>query len=309
MEQFARLRERCVVRWRRSFPAVGSAVLVYASALVGVEVAALGGLEPWATVLLHAALVVVLVAVLSVAHGPDEVTGGEPIDDRLHLIRRAEYEAASVPAVVQGEVAKLCNESSKPVPHVPHSPMAAIEAELGALYRTLDGAQWPVRTPGDRIEFQVTFMTRSYRDDRITIAAWANRAGRRPVSLDLQAVRPDIYDRSVTAEVYAESRPSPRLVSSTTRAGNRYQQLYPDEKDWIRSTIIYPVLSLSTDLVGTLVASCDREHYFRDEDYAIWCELLEPFAMRIALEKQRLDHAVMLAQEGERAATPAPVPF
>lgn len=309
MEQFAHLRERYARRWRRFFHAVGSAVLVYASALVGVQVAELGGVEPWATVLLHTALLIVLVAVIYAASALGDHIGGKSVDERVDLLRRSEYEATSVPAVVQGEVAKVCGASSGLVPYVPHSPMAAIEAELVALFRTLDGAQWPVRTPGARIEFQVTFMTRSCRDGRITIAAWANRGNRRPPSLNQQAIDPDLYDQSVTAEVYAARRPSPRLIPSTTRAGNRYQQLYPDEKDWIRSTIIYPVLSLSTDLVGTLVASCDREDYFRQDDLGFWCELLEPFAMRIVLERQRLDHAVMLAPDRERATTPLAAPF
>lgn len=308
MEQFVRLRERCATRWRRFFHAVGSAVLVYASALVGVQVAELGGVEPWATVLLHAALVVVLVAVIYAATTVSDHMSGKGVDDRLHLLRRAEYEAACVPAVVQGELAKLCDGSSKSVVHVPHNPMVAIEAELGALYRTLDGSQWPVRTPGARIEFQVTFMTRSCRDGRITIAAWANRAARRPASLDRQAIDPDLYDRSVTAEVYADTRPAPRLIPSTVRAGNKYQQLYSDQKDWIRSTIIYPVLDQSTDLVGTLVASCDREDYFREEDYGFWYELMEPFAMRIALEKLRFDHAVTMSRDGQ-TVTSIPAPF
>lgn len=266
-------------------------------------------MEPWGTVLVHAALVVVLVAAIHLSAVVGDHVGGKTANDHLHLMRRAEQETLAAAVTVQREMSQLLDGPSAAVPHVPHDAQAAIQAEVEALYRALASSQWPAAVLGAPIEFQVTFMTRCEEDDNITIAAWANRAARRPVSLQQQGFRPDIYEDSVTAEVYRETRPKPRLVESTTKAGHEYRELYCDQKSWIRSTIVYPVLNRSMDLVGTLVTSCDEDGFFRDSDYGFWCELLEPFAERIALEKGRLQCTVMLTRDGEVASRPIPAPF
>jgi hypothetical protein len=304
MKWFAGLADQCDPRCRRLVRAIGSAVLVYASALVGVQVTEVGGVEPWGTVLVHIALVVVLVAVIYVGTLLGDHAAAQTTDDRLNLLRRAEHEAVTAVAVVQGEMEKLRDAPSTAMPYVPHDALVAIKAELKALYQALESSQWPVRTPGTWIEFQVTFMTRCDEDDEITIAAWANHADRRPPSLELRAIRPDLYEGSVTAEVYREDRPSAHIVASTTRAGGLYRELYRDQKSWIRSTIVYPVVHRTHDLMGTLVVSCDADDYFRESDRGFWRELLDPFATRIALEKWRHDHTLRLTRNESMAMPP-----
>lgn len=309
MERFARILVERDPRSRRLVKAVGSAVVVYASALIGVQITELGGAGAWGVVVVHAALVIVLVAVTYTITALVEDVASELSDHRRHLLRRAEREATRAVTQAHRELAALCRRSPGQVPYTPHPGLPIIEAEVSALYRTLDGSQDGHRIPGTGVDFQVTFMTRSYRDGKITIAAWANRMDRRPLSLEIRRDNPDIYDQTVTAELYRAGRPEAQLVESTTLAGFDYRPLYPGEKGWIQSTIVYPVLDLSNKLVGTLVVTCNREGFFRQRDYGFWCELLEPFASRIALEKQRLDETVLLSGDAASAVSTMPAPF
>src|SRR6185437_14169845 len=54
----------------------------------------------------------------------------------------------------------------------------------------------------NQIKFEVTFMTKSYMDDNITILAWRNIDRRSPRSLFLRKTNPTIYNTTVTAHVY-----------------------------------------------------------------------------------------------------------
>ena len=56
-----------------------------------------------------------------------------------------------------------------------------------------------------------------------------------------------------------------------------------------RSAIVYPVLSDTNQLLGTLVALSDKTGFFMDRDGRFWERLLEVFSKRIALEKVKLD--------------------
>jgi hypothetical protein len=310
MERFARHVVERHARSHRLAKAFGSAVGVYVSALVGVQVTALSGAEAWGVVLMHAALVIVLVAGAYVTLPLVDDGATELTDRRRDLLLRAHGEAVTAVTRAQAALVAGCREWPMPVPHVPHDAMAAIDAEISALYRTLDGSQDASPIPGTRIDFQVTFMTRSYRDGKITIAAWANRFSHRPFSLRLRAENPDVYEQTATAELYRSLRPVPWLVESTTLAGFDYRPLYPEQKAWIQSTVIYPVLDPAANLLGTLVASCNSEGYFRQRDYGFWCELFEPFAFRIGLEKQRLDETVLLDRDvGTPAVVALPPPF
>jgi hypothetical protein len=114
--------------------------------------------------------------------------------------------------------------------------------------------------PGEDVVLETVFMTRSYKDGLITIAAWANTEDRKPRSLVMRESKPDVYDRTVTADVYREAelkRPEPRIIEDTASASG-YQQLYDRQYQRIRSTVVYPVLSGAGDLLGTLVATADR---------------------------------------------------
>lgn len=140
---------------------------------------------------------------------------------------------------------------------------------------------------GGAIDFEVTFMTKSYFDGNITIPASANRERRTPPSMLKRQQDPHIYDRTVTADVYQMTRPTPILVEDTSKGG--WKALYDGQKDRIKSTIIFPVLSGKNELLGTIVVHCNKTNFFRETELSYWRELLEIFAKRVAQEKLRFD--------------------
>src|SRR5260370_40590503 len=60
-------------------------------------------------------------------------------------------------------------------------------------------------------------MTRSYVDNEITIYASQNPDHRSPRSLLLRKNDKNIYDRTVTAEVYREVRPEIHIIEDTSK--------------------------------------------------------------------------------------------
>ena len=172
-----------------------------------------------------------------------------------------------------------------------------VEAELSigshvrGLYRCLDANYADSDVPGSRVNFEVTFMTKDYGDSLVTIMSWANRDGRAPRSLAQRATRPDIYEATVTAQVYREATdrlPSLRIIEDTQRTPD-YSELYSGQKSRIRSSVVYPVFNSNNILLGTLVSHCDKASFFRERDQKYWRELNDMFALRIAVEKTKLD--------------------
>ncbi|MFT3787635.1 MAG: GAF domain-containing protein [Tepidisphaeraceae bacterium] len=150
----------------------------------------------------------------------------------------------------------------------------------------------------DRVDFEMTFMTKSYIDHQITIPAAANRDMRTPRSMVLRKENPEIYSNTETASVYRAARPAAIIVEDTSNAGANYAELYAGQKERIRSSIIYPVLSDSNELLGTLVVHCDSPAFFSNSRQRFWFDLLEVFAKRIAVEKMKLDKLVVHACSG-----------
>ena len=141
----------------------------------------------------------------------------------------------------------------------------------------------------ERIDFEVTFMTKSYIDSKITIPAFANREGRSPISLLKRKNDPNIYDNTVTASVYRDERPIMRIIPDTSSPSEDYHQLYDGQINRIKSSIVYPVLDNANALLGTLVVHCNRTNFFKVNEKAFWKEILEIFSTRLAFEKSRLD--------------------
>lgn len=171
----------------------------------------------------------------------------------------------------------------------PGASLLGIEELVRGLYTCVDSHYSASDVPGERVNFEVTFMTKDAVDGAITILAWASRDGRAPKSLTEQANRRDIYDTTVTADLYRQAltrQPTARIISVTDET---YSELYPGQKDRIRSSIVYPVLSGVNSLLGTLVVHCDKEAFFRASDEKYWRDLLEIFASRVALGKAKYD--------------------
>jgi GAF domain-containing protein len=173
-----------------------------------------------------------------------------------------------------------------------HDPMFSIKKLMRSLYDTLASQYASQGTVSQLIRFETTFMTKSYIDKGITIAAWENRDGRVPVSMRERPNRPDLYSQTITARVYEATSEEGRFwIIEDTAVDRHFSEVYSRQKDRIRSMIVYPVLSDTNEILGTIVAHCDKAGFFQDSERIFWRELLEMFAKRIALEKKRLDLA------------------
>jgi GAF domain-containing protein len=141
----------------------------------------------------------------------------------------------------------------------------------------------------ERINFEVTFMTQSYIDGEITIPAYANRDRRAPISMSFRNANPTIYKNTVTALVYRDEKPMLRIIEDTEDPHTNYSELYTKQKERIKSSIIFPVLSPSNLLLGTIVIHCDKRHFFKYEDLRYWTEIIEIFSKFLGIEKIKLD--------------------
>ena len=141
-------------------------------------------------------------------------------------------------------------------------------------------------------------MTRSYRDAKITIAAWANPNDRMPNSLAKRRRQPDIYATTKTAAVYGMDEPFELIVDDTHKPEHQHNYvLGPDQRDRIRSHIVWPILSPAHSLLGTFVLDCSEPYFFRPEDRPLWQTFCEAHSEPIALEKLRLDAAVLQIED------------
>ncbi len=132
-------------------------------------------------------------------------------------------------------------------------------------------------------------MTKSYIDGYITIPASANKDGRSPLSMVLRKAQPKIYENTISASIYRETRPNVKIIEDTSNQKFGYEVLYAHQLDRIKSSIISPVFSDTNELLGTLVVHCDLINFFKYDKLKYWTNLLEIFAKRLAFEKAKLD--------------------
>ena len=165
--------------------------------------------------------------------------------------------------------------------------LTTIQELVAAAYQTFESAYGQLRKTQERIDFEVTYMTPSLRDGKLTVAAAANKDNRMPRSLQLREKEPTIYDRTVSADVFRA--PGPRIVIISDTGSDNYKELYPEQKRRIKSSIIFPVLTPNYRLLGTLVVHCDRTGFFDANKEKYFSDLLEIFSKRIALEAVRLN--------------------
>lgn len=170
-----------------------------------------------------------------------------------------------------------------------------IQEIVADVYFTFESIYGNQDKSGERIDFEVTFMTKSYKDGEITIPCSFNRSGRKPRSMFLRKENPKIYDATETAKMYTSKRPDPIIIPNTTSPD--YTEVYPKQKERIKSSIIYPVLCEDNILLGTLVVHCDQSGFFQLEKQKFWSDLLEIFAKRISVEKVKLDLVAELAKD------------
>ena len=144
----------------------------------------------------------------------------------------------------------------------------------------------------EETKFEVTFMTLSYRDGKITIPCSCNKEKRTPTSMLSRKDNPEIYRNTITAQIYDEylhkAKPSFRLIEDTTSG---YEFIYDNQKNRIKSTVVLPVLSSKNNLLGTLVVHCNTKKFFRQADEDFWYEILQLFACELSEAKILLDYS------------------
>jgi len=163
-----------------------------------------------------------------------------------------------------------------------------IQILIDALYEVVQGQFGQPGSLLDEIDFEVTFMTRSYVDQEITIYASQNRDHRAPRSMLLREQDKHIYSSTVTAEIYREVRPESHIIEDTAKED--YKPVYTGQLDRIKSSVVYPVLSDKSELLGTIVIHCNRNGFFKRSEGKFWSKLIEPYAKRLAFEKMKFDY-------------------
>lgn len=150
----------------------------------------------------------------------------------------------------------------------------------------------------EETKFEVTFMTKSYKDKKITIPCSCNKEKRTPTSMLLRENNPDIYADTITAEVYKEyekhCKPTFRIIENTEdpKGKTGYHFVYDNQRQRIKSTVVLPVLSHKNELLGTLVVHCNTPDFFKENQRAFWYEILQLFACEIGKNKLLLDSTV-----------------
>jgi flagellar biosynthesis chaperone FliJ len=220
----------------------------------------------------------------------------ETIDRATDAQRNALGEAyASLDAIVGGRMNKLHSSFSEyrqngdpnPLFGVALASLGHIQQLISSLYQVLQSQFGRAGSLLNTVEFEATFMTKSYADDKITVYASENRDRRMPRSLLLRKEDPDVYDGTVTAQIYRETSPEMSTIEDTGK--EPYVELYPGQKNRIKSSVVYPVLSDMNELLGTIVLHCNQASFFRKSDAGFWRKLLEIYAKRVAYEKLCLD--------------------
>lgn len=187
-----------------------------------------------------------------------------------------------------------------------------LQEMVNSLYNVFESQYGRSEQLENRIDYEVTFMTKSYVDDEITIPAYANRARRQPLSMSHRSANKEIYRKTITASVYNETAPRLRIIPDTVEPATGYTELYSGQRERIRSTAVFPVMCDKNRILGTLVVHCNAAGFFQEKDRRFWTELLEIFSKRVAVEKVRLDAVVDKAKtEGKLSifGREFPLPF
>ena len=191
-----------------------TALVAYVTALLSVQIAILFSIGSILAVIFHGVVVIVIMAIfifiaLSFRGFAEALAAGDTRRERALAYAHTLTDSWITQNMEHiGEIGKVVNENKQI--YVPHDPLFSIRILVRSLYETLEAHFSQAEHINERIEFEVTFMTRSYIDGKITIAAWANREGRMPTSLSIRQDHPNIYDATC---------PIPGIMNRGTREG------------------------------------------------------------------------------------------
>lgn len=132
-------------------------------------------------------------------------------------------------------------------------------------------------------------MTKSFKDDCVTVGRWAIR---KPHSLSDRGTNPRLYEETEAARLYrmdaAGTRVSLKIIPDTEAPESGYYFVSDNEQGRIRSTVLKPIYSAESALLGFVVAHANRKDVFVENDADFWDELLEPIAVDISVHVRRI---------------------
>ncbi len=271
--------------------AASQALVFYFAAFLSTWIANVSKLGGNGPLFIHAAVVVTLIA--AVVALSRVVAAATDKRARAREVFRSALERAHalIDRLVMVECADLRDDQAVAAQHFVRAVVVSVESlqrTVQAAYEAIEAAFGTAQHLDERVDFEITFMTKSYKDGKITIPAAANRDGKAPLSMVQRRANPNLYDATITATVYASPSRGAVIIEDTEN-DTSYRELYPDQKKRICSTIVYPVFSDANELLGTLVAHCNRPGFFKRAQQRYWAEFLEVFAKRLALSKRRMD--------------------
>jgi len=179
-----------------------------------------------------------------------------------------------------------------------------INSAVKACYHLFENAHSPSNEMVNAENFKVTFMTRSYEDGGIMVAAsYDKQFGPRTGYNVKRKNNKDYYKGTITDEVYtkyyAGESVSIKITPNVDKVED-FKKTDDKQNDEIKSHILYPICS-EHDVFGTLVVHCDQENFFRTEETKYYRELLAVFVDEIRKHKLLLD----IIAEKERHKPPA----
>lgn len=158
----------------------------------------------------------------------------------------------------------------------------------------------------NEIEFEVNFMTKSYLDDEITISVSCNKKHLHPKSIAIRYRYEEnnfdnqrVYEKTETAKIYENNSTCMTLISNTSDGKSGYVFLHENQENRIKSTIISPVLSNNSLVIGTIVVNSDQKNFFKEIDRKFWDDLISVFSVEIAKEKVILDKLLEKDKDSE----------
>lgn len=149
----------------------------------------------------------------------------------------------------------------------------------------------------NEISFEVSFMSKSFIDDKITIVSADNSKHRTPPSMLERNSKPNIYDNTETGKLYERysSKPSATLaihIVEDCSCENEFASLYEGEINTIKSMAVLPILSPQNELLGTLVVCANQSNFFKNQERHFWNELLEIYSVELGYHYLALKYCI-----------------
>lgn len=148
-----------------------------------------------------------------------------------------------------------------------------------------------------KTSFEVSFMSKSFTDDKITIVSSDNNTHRTPPSMLLRKSNSEIYENTETGKIYKHYNTNPsetlaiHIIEDCTTQ-NEFTALYNGQKDFIKSMAVLPILSPQNELLGTLVICANQVSFFKAQESHFWNELLEIFSVELGYHYMALKYCI-----------------